>query len=105
MSPAGSHRSDRNKHPPFERQIWCAGQSVQGRVCGAGCAGQGVRDDDSGPRSPYDFIDDTNVGVYVGMRGKVRAGEGCSIRTLSVFQSQVVTVSVRAGCAACTRVQ
>ena len=23
------HRSDRNKHPPFERQIWCAGQNLK----------------------------------------------------------------------------
>ena len=100
MSPAGFHRSDRNKHPPFERQIWCAGQSVQGRVCGAGCAGRGLG------VSISLRIYGRHKHPYAGMRGKVRGGEGCSIYGHSVCSSlEIVTISVRAGCAARTRVQ
>ena len=39
MSPAGFHRSDRNKHPSSSARYGVrAGQGMRGRVCGAECA-------------------------------------------------------------------
>ena len=75
------------QHPPPGARY-----GVRGRVCGAECAGQGVRGGGSGPRYPYDFIDDTNTRLRGHVRGRVRGGEGCSVfssvPTLSVFQSR-----------------
>ena len=81
-APAGFHRDGRDSAPPAGRQIWCAGQGVRGRVCGAGCAGRGL-----GASISLRIYRRHNH-PYAGMRGRVRGGEGFSIRTLSAFKSR-----------------